>query len=59
MQKMQNNWSGLGVATNQYETAKKIDKQTKPAIKSAPKTSGNGKAHSKKEPNDGGVFINE
>lgn len=59
MQKMQNNWSGLGVATNQYETAKKIDKQIKPTIKSTPKTSGNGKAHSKKEPNDGGVFINE
>ena len=59
MQKMQNNWPGLGVATNQYETAKKIDKQIKPPINSVSKTSGNGKAHSKKEPNDGGVYINE
>ena len=57
MQKMQKNWSGLGVATNQYETAKKIDKEINPGIKSAPKNSGNGKAHSPKT-NDGGIFIN-
>ena len=57
MQKMQKNWSGLGVATNQYETAKKIDKEINPGIKSAPKNSGNGKAHSPKKPSDG-VFLN-
>lgn len=53
MQKMQNNWSGLGVATNQYETAKAVDKQINPGIKSAPKNAGNGKAHTKKTPNNG------
>ena len=58
MQKMQNNWSGLAVATNQYETAKAVDKQINPGPKSAPKNSGNGKAHSKKTP-DSGVFLNE
>ena len=58
MQKMQNNWSGLAVATNQYETAKAVDKQINPGLKSAPKNSGNGKAHSKKTP-DSGVFLNE
>lgn len=58
MQKMQNNWSGLGVATNQYETAKAVDKQINPGIKSAPKNAGNGKAHTKKTPNNG-IFINE
>ena len=57
MQKMQKNWSGLNVAINQYEIAKKIDKQINPGIKSAPKNSGNGKAHTKKTPKDG-VFIN-
>ena len=58
MQKMQNNWAGLGVATNQYETAKAVDKQINPSIKSAPKNAGNGKAHTKKTPNNG-IFINE
>lgn len=58
MQKMQKNWSGLGVASNQYETAKKIDKQIKPVIKSAPKNAGNGKAHTKKTP-DNGIFTSE
>ena len=58
MQKMQNNWSGLGIATNQYETAKAVDKQINPGIKSAPKNAGNGKAHTKKTP-DNGIFINE
>lgn len=53
MQKMQNNWSGLGVATNQYETAKAVDKQINPGIKSAPKNAGNGKAHTKKTPENG------
>lgn len=57
MKKMQDNWSGLGIASTQYETAKKVDKEIKPGIKSAPKTSGNGKAHSIKTP-DNGVFLN-
>jgi hypothetical protein len=55
MQRMQNNWGGLNVAMNQYETAKKVDKQINPGIKSAPKSAGNGKAHSKKTP-DNGIF---
>lgn len=55
MQRMQNNWGGLNVAINQYETAKKVDKQINPGIKSAPKSAGNGKAHSKKTP-DNGIF---
>ena len=53
MQRMQNNWGGLNVAMNQYETAKKVDKQINPGIKSAPKSAGNGKAHSKKTPENG------
>lgn len=53
MQRMQQNWSGLSTAINQYETAKRVDNQIKPGIKSAPKNSGNGKAHSKKNPNNG------
>ena len=57
MQTMERNWPGLEVAKNQYETAKKIDKQIRPNIKSAPKESGNGKAHSIKKPVDG-VFLN-
>ena len=58
MQKMQDNWSGLDVAMNQYETAKMVDKQINPGIKSAPKNSGNGKAHTKKTSGNG-VFLNE
>ena len=57
MRTMERNWPGLEVAKNQYETAKKIDKQIRPNIKSAPKESGNGKAHSIKKPVDG-VFLN-
>ena len=57
MQKMQKNWGGLEVAKNQYETAKRVDKTIKPGIKSAPKNSGNGKAHSPKKPSEG-VFLN-
>lgn len=53
VQKMKNNWGGLGVAMNQYETAKEVDKQINPGIKSAPKNAGNGKAHSKKNPQNG------
>jgi hypothetical protein len=37
MQKMEKNWPGLEVAMNQYDNAKKIDKQLNPGIKSAPK----------------------
>ena len=58
MERMNNNWGGLGIASKQYNTAKQVDKQIKPPMKSAPKISGNGKAHSKKEPNNGGIFIN-
>ena len=54
---MKKNWNGLGVASNQYETAKKIDKDIRPTIKSAPKNNGNGKAHSPKQPTNG-VFLN-
>lgn len=57
IKRMKNNWKGIDVADNQYETAKKIDKQIKPSIKSTPKNSGNGKAHSPKKPSDG-VFLN-
>ena len=53
IQKMQNNGSTSRVAFNQYETAKKVDKQINPGIKSAPKNAGNGKAHSKKNPQNG------
>lgn len=53
IQKMQNNGSTSKVAFNQYETAKKVDKQINPGIKSAPKNAGNGKAHSKKNPQNG------
>ena len=57
IKKMKNNWKSIDVASRQYETAKKIDKDNKPPIKSAPKNSGNGKAHSIKKPTDG-VFLN-
>lgn len=57
IQRMKKNWSGIDVAANQYETAKKVDKNIKPAMKSAPKISGNGKAHSPKNPTNG-VFLN-
>lgn len=57
IERMKNNWKGIDVANNQYKTAKKIDKQIRPLIKSAPKNSGNGKAHSPKKPSDG-VFLN-
>lgn len=54
IERMKKNWPGIDVAINQYETAKKVDKTIKPRMKSAPKNSGNGKAHSPKN----GVFIN-
>lgn len=57
IERMKKNWNGLGVASNQYETAKKIDKDIRPTIKSAPKNNGNGKAHSPKQPTNG-VFLN-
>ena len=57
IQKMQNNGSTSRVAFNQYETAKEVDKQINPGIKSAPKNAGNGKAHSKKTPQNG-IFTN-
>lgn len=53
IKRMRDNWSGIDVAKNQYETAKNIDKTIQknkigPKIKSAPKNSGNGKSHSPK-----------
>jgi hypothetical protein len=60
LRKMHNNWDGLDVADSQYSAAKAADKITqsnKPdgtKIKSAPKISGNGKAHTPKN----GVFLN-
>ena len=59
LRKMHQNWDNLDVATSQYQGAKLSDKlmqQNKigPKIKSAPKQSGNGKAHSPKN----GVFLN-
>ena len=60
LRKMHQNWDGLDVADAQYTAAKasdKITQQNKPdgaKIKSAPKESGNGKAHSPKN----GVFLN-
>lgn len=59
LQKMHQNWDALDIATSQYEGAKLSDsvvQQNKigPKIKSAPKESGNGKAHSPKN----GVFLN-
>lgn len=56
LRKMHNNWSELDVADAQYSGAKLGDKITqngKP-ITSAPKESGNGKAHTPKN----GVFLN-
>ena len=56
LRKMHQNWGNLDIAADQYENAKlgdKIMQQGKP-IKSAPKQSGNGKAHSPKN----GVFLN-
>lgn len=59
LNKMHNNWNGLDAADVQYNAAKASDKairstQDGPKIKSAPKQSGNGKAHSPKN----GVFLN-
>lgn len=59
LQRMRNNWDGLDVADTQYQAAKLNDKTVQdnkigPKIKSAPKQSGNGKAHTPK----GGVFLN-
>lgn len=56
LRKMHQNWGNLDVAADQYKNAKlgdKIAQQGKP-IKSAPKQSGNGKAHTPKN----GVFLN-
>lgn len=59
LNKMHDNWSGLDAASVQYSAAKASDKamrssQNGPKITSAPKQSGNGKAHSPKN----GVFLN-
>jgi hypothetical protein len=53
VKRMRDNWPGIDVAKNQYETAKTTDKTIQknkigPKIKSAPKNSGNGKGHSPK-----------
>jgi hypothetical protein len=55
---MQQNNPNLQQNISKLDNAMKVDKMTKPPMKSAPKTSGNGKAHSPKKTN-GGVFINE
>lgn len=57
IERMKKNWKGIDIASKQYDTAKKIDKEIKPSIKSSPKNSGNGKAHSPKTP-ENGVFLN-
>lgn len=59
LRKMHNNWSNLDAAATQYEGAKLSDKISQShkigsKISSAPKQSGNGKAHSPKN----GVFLN-
>ena len=59
LRKMHQNWDNLDTAINQYDGAKlgdKVAQRTKvgPKIASAPKQSGNGKAHSPKN----GVFLN-
>jgi hypothetical protein len=59
LERMRKNWSGLDVAANQYKTAENVDgvvqkNKMGPKIKSAPKETGNGKAHSPKN----GVFLN-
>lgn len=56
---MRTNWAGIDAAENQYDAAKLSDKLVRkdmagPKIASAPKMSGNGKAHSA-----GGVFLNQ
>lgn len=60
LQKMRSNWSGIDAAEQQYNSAKISDNlsrqsMTGPKIASAPKISGNGKAHSPSQ----GVFLNE
>lgn len=56
LKRMRQNWSNLDLATSQYEGAKIGDKvsQNGQHITSAPKESGNGKAHTPKD----GVFLN-
>lgn len=59
LSRMHQNWGGLDAADTQYSTAKISDgliqgSTNAPKIKSAPKNSGNGKAHTPK----GGVFLN-
>lgn len=48
--RMKNNWNGIDLAANQYNTAKMVDKSMQqnkigPKITSAPKETGNGKGH--------------
>ena len=59
LQRMKQNWGGIDAAEQQYNGAKISDglmqqTMTGPKIASAPKTTGNGQAHSPKE----GVFLN-
>lgn len=59
LQHMKDNWDGIDAAEQQYTAAKLSDDVTQrtkagPKIASAPKTSGNGQAHSPKD----GIFLN-
>lgn len=59
LQRMKQNWGGIDAAEQQYNGAKISDclmqqTMTGPKIASAPKTTGNGQAHSPKD----GVFLN-
>lgn len=60
LRRMKSNWNGIDAAEQQYSSAKLSDSiiqgnKLGPKIKSAPKTIGNGQAHTPKEP---GVFLN-
>ena len=51
--RMKNNWNGIDLAANQYNSAKMVDKSMQqnkigPKIASAPKETGNGKGHTPK-----------
>ena len=54
--KMRQNWAGLDAADKQYQGAKMADNAMNKTIKSAPKESGNGMAHTPKKVNDGIIY---
>lgn len=61
LQRMRSNWAGIDAAEQQYSSAKISDEiiqgnKIGPKMKSAPKNSGNGQAHTPKTP---GVFLNQ